>query len=146
MKFSLVCKVGALGAVLTVATSVGSAWSANCYDALVGEKYRCKYKYEPNIEFLNTCARFSTLDAPKQKLLLLWSGVAYECTCTAKGSYAVPQYNQGKEFLCSSVTAPFDDAFTGKVLGGGNKIKGQYYNGGSNAAAVVECVNDPTCP
>jgi hypothetical protein len=145
MKFSMFCKTSAVAALLTVAASAGSAWSAaNCYDLLVGEKYRCKYKYETGFQNLNSCAYFSSYDSTRQKVLLVWTSVTYECTCSAKGSYANPQYNQGKEFLCSSLNAGFDDAFTGKVVG--KKIKGLYNSYGNIASAVVECEIDPTCP
>lgn len=147
MKFSMFCKTSAVAVVLTVAASVGSAWSAtNCYDILVGETYRCKYKYEPPaVEFTDTCATFYSASVARQKMGLNWTGVQYECTCTAKGSYASPQYNQGKEFLCSSVyPGTLHDAFSGKVMG--TKIKGLYMSYSNTASAVVECVNDPTCP
>ncbi|MBI3245796.1 MAG: hypothetical protein HYZ50_04735 [Deltaproteobacteria bacterium] len=141
MKFTTLCKLGAVAALLTTLVGVDVAWSANCYDTLVGQTYRCKYKYEPSaVEFTDTCATFYPLDVARQKMDLIWSSVLYHCTCSAKGSYASPQYNQGKEFLCSTVP----DAFSGKVVG--KKIKGLYYSDSNIASAVVECVNDPTCP
>lgn len=146
MKFSMFCKTTAVAALLTLAASVGSAWSAtNCYDTLVGQVYRCRYKYEPAaVEFTDTCATFYPVDVPRQKMGLNWS-VQYECTCSAKGSYASPQYNQAKEFLCSSVYPDtFHDAFSGKIVG--TKIKGLYLSYANTASAVVECVKDPLCP
>ena len=146
MKFSTLCKLGAVTAMLTTPVGVDVAWSANCYDALVGQTYRCKYKYEPSaVEFTDSCAFFYPADVPKQKMYLNWSDVQYECTCTAKGSYASPQYNQGKEFLCSSIHPDtYHDAFSGKVVG--TKIKGLYNSYANTASAVVECVKDPSCP
>ncbi|MBI3245795.1 MAG: hypothetical protein HYZ50_04730 [Deltaproteobacteria bacterium] len=146
MKFATLWKLGAVTAMLTTLVGVDVAWSGNCYDALVGQTYRCKYKYEPAVggEFTDTCATFYPADVPRQKMGLNWSD-QYECTCTAKGSYASPQFNQGKEFLCSSVYPDtLHDAFSGKVVG--KKIKGLYNNYSNGASAVVECVKDPTCP
>lgn len=146
MKFSTLWKFGAVAALLTIAGKVDSAWSAtNCYDTLVGQTYRCKYKYEPfGAEFTDTCATFYARDIAAQKMYLIWSDVEYTCTCSAKGSYASPQYNQGKEFLCSSYNTLVYDAFSGKVVG--NKLKGLYNSRTNHASAVVECTKDPLCP
>lgn len=146
MKFATLWKLGAVTAMLTTLVGVDVAWSANCYDTLVGQTYRCKYKYEPAVggEFTDSCAFFYSLSTPEQKLYLTWTNVTYECTCSAKGNYASPQFNQGKEFLCSSRDPAYDDAFSGKVVG--KKIKGLYYSESNNASAVVECVKDPLCP
>ena len=147
MKFSTLWKLGAVVALLTVTVKVDRAWSAvNCYDLLVGQKYRCKYKYEPGVEYPGTCASFTIRDLTKEKMYLNWAGIYYTCTCTAKGSYAIPQFNQGKDFLCSSINPSYHDAFTGKVLVNGNKIKGLYNSDSNDASAIVECTKEPSCP
>jgi len=133
--------VGALA--LTLVGIVGSAWSANCYDALVGEKYRCKYTYEDGTPYINTCATFFNLDSLKQKFYISWTGYYYYCTCTSKGSFVSPKFNQSNEFLCSGGYSTAD-SFSGKAIG--KKIKGDYFNRDIEMTAVVECTKDPTCP